>query len=485
MSALIPYGIGLLAAVLKSSGFTTAVFDATMYKSGTNDPNIDKVKTGMVKPFDYSERNIKLKTTDMYEDLRKKVEEFQPNLIAITSVESTYFLALELLKSIKSFRIPCVYGGVFATFAPEEIISNDGVDFVCRGEGEGALLELCQKMSRREDVTNIANLWVKKDDKIYKNVLRNPIDLDTLPFPDYDDFDDMAIYRPMTGKIWRMLGIETARGCPYSCSYCNSPSSSDLYNEQTGQTFYRQKSIYRIIEELKFLKKKYEVEFLYILADTFLSLKEDILKEFAQMYKDIDVPFWMNTRPETVTEKKMNILEGMKIHRMGMGVEHGNEEFRKKMLNRRISNSKIIRAFEIASNANCSVTSNNMIGFPGETRELVFDTINFNRQLPEKVEATGAFIFSPFRGTPLRDIAIRLKQLDPGTIVSMNYTSGTALNLPGLSQEELVGLTRVFSFYMKFPETMYEQISIAEKFDEDGENMYLKLLKQYQEEFLN
>jgi len=483
MSALIPYSIGILTAVLKNEGFITDVFDATRYKNNTNDPNIDKVKTGMVKPFDYSERGIVLQEFDMFEALKEKVENFQPNLIAITSVESTYSMAIDLLKSIGKYNIPCIFGGVFATFAASEVISNDEVTYVCRGEGEGALLELCKKMANKKDCKNINNLWVKKNNKIYKNPLRPPVDLNSLPLPNYDDFDDMAFFRPMTGSIYRMLGVETERGCPFTCTYCNSPRNSELY-KKNGFNFYRRKDISKIIEEMLFLKNKYKAEFFYILTDSFTAMSENKMTEFSEMYQDVNLPFWMNTRPETITPQKMMLLEKMKLHRMGMGVEHGNENYRKKVLKRKVSNKTLIDAFKLASDSNCSVTANNMIGFPDETRELVFDSIHFNRQLPGKVESTGAFIFTPFRGTPLRDIAVKLGHLDPNTIANMNYTAGSVLKLPGLSQEELMGLTRVFSFYVKFPENMFENIKIAEKFDTEGEKMYAKILKQYQKEYL-
>ena len=50
-----------------------------------------------------------------------------------------------------------------------------------------------------------------------------------MPFPDWDLFDPGSIYRPMQGKIWRCVGLETQRGCPYTCTYCNSPGNNVFY----------------------------------------------------------------------------------------------------------------------------------------------------------------------------------------------------------------------------------------------------------------
>ena len=43
------------------------------------------------------------------------------------------------------------------------------------------------------------------------------------------------------------------------------------------------------------------------------------------MYKEIKLPFWMQTRPETVNEEKLKKLKDVGLMRMAFGLEHGNE----------------------------------------------------------------------------------------------------------------------------------------------------------------
>jgi len=77
MSALAPQGIGYLSAVLKDAGFTVDLFDSTFYTSSmTTDTNEEKVHLSIVKPFSWKDRNIRPKTTDMFGDFNKMVEEF-------------------------------------------------------------------------------------------------------------------------------------------------------------------------------------------------------------------------------------------------------------------------------------------------------------------------------------------------------------------------------------------------------------------------
>ena len=52
-------------------------------------------------------------------------------------------------------------------------------------------------------------------------------------------------------------------------------------------------------------------------------------------------------------------------------------------LKRNVKDEVQIRAFEIASQHKYTSCANSIIGMPDETRELIFDTINFVRKLPE------------------------------------------------------------------------------------------------------
>ena len=101
MSALAPQGIGCLSAVLKAAGFNVALFDSTFYTTSmTTDTNEEKVHLSIVKPFSWKDRNIQPKTADMFEDFKKMVEEFQPDLLAYSVVENTWFIADKILNCL-------------------------------------------------------------------------------------------------------------------------------------------------------------------------------------------------------------------------------------------------------------------------------------------------------------------------------------------------------------------------------------------------
>ena len=91
----------------------------------------------------------------------------------------------------------------------------------------------------------------------------------------------------------------------------------------------------------------------------------------------------MNTRAETISEKRAKDLEDMNMLRCNIGIEHGNAEYRKKYLRRNVSDEVQIKAFEFMADKKYKAVANCIIGMPDENRELIFDTIRFVRKLPK------------------------------------------------------------------------------------------------------
>ncbi len=488
MSALMPQSIGIFTSLFKQEGYILDLFDCTYYQDidsltlGKN-TNEEKVENRNVHKYDnkeWHEKGVKPKN-GIVEDFKNKVLEFNPDLILVSVLESTYFLAIDLLKSIPANKrnYKTLFGGVFATYASEKVIKNDMVDYVCRGEGEDAVIEMVNALCSGGRIDNIKNFTVKGEGNIYRNGMRPPVDIDTVPIPDWDLFEKGSLYRPMQGKIWRAVGLETQRGCPYTCTFCNSPSNNVEYKAETGGKFHRKKSIKRLKKELDFLVKKYDPNLIYFVVDTFLAMSNREFDELKELYSDYKIPFWMNTRAETITEYRAAGLEEMNMLRMNIGIEHGNYEYRKNYLKRNVKNEVQIRAFEIASQHKYASCANSIIGMPDETRDLIFDTINFVRKLPDNIDATGAFIFAPYHGTPLRELAIKKGYINDDEICSLSNTSESMLRMNSISKEEIQGLAKVFSLYIKFPKERWPEIKIAEKSDKEGNSMMEKLGKEF------
>ena len=97
----------------------------------------------------------------------------------------------------------------------------------------------------------------------------------------------------------------------------------------------------------------------------------------------------------------MKLLKEIGCARISFGIEHGNEGFRRKWIDRPVSDDLMIKNFKIVEDSGIPFSVINILGFPHETRELAFDTIEFNRKV--NANDRNAYAFTPFHGTPLRN----------------------------------------------------------------------------------
>ena len=480
MATLVPINLSILYPCLKSKGFQVELFDTTFYKTEEESFEQRRVELLQIKEFNLEERGITYIETDIHQDLIKKVETFKPDLIAITMVEDTFPLAKSLLDSIKRYDFTVIAGGVFVSLVPKEVINLPTVDMLCIGEGEEPLVELCERMYRGEDYSNIQNLWVKREGKIIKNPLRKLVDINQLPYLDYDIFEKKRLVRPMFGKNYTMIHVEMDRGCPYDCTYCEAPQLRRLFQENGCGNYYRRKTVDRIMEELRHLVKKYSPDYINFNAESFLARPLSELKELAEHYKEIGLPFWCQSRPETVTEENIKILKEMNCQNLQFGIEHGNEEFRTRVLNRHYTNKQMIDAFKIVEKYKIKYTVNNIIGFPDETRELIFDTIEANRQI--NPTTINCFLFTPYKGTYLHKYCVEKGYLTDEDQVHQ-LVGGAELKMPSITYQELLGSQRTFPLYAKMPKKEWYKIKLAKKFDAEGNQMFRQLRKVYYERY--
>jgi radical SAM superfamily enzyme YgiQ (UPF0313 family) len=135
-----------------------------------------------------------------------------------------------------------------------------------------------------------------------------------------------------------------------------------------------------------------------------------------------------------------------------------------------MSNETIIKAIDvIKNNSNIRVSVNNIVGFPFETRENIFKTIELNRQVNADTRMVN--IFNPFKGTKLRQMAVEAgfisADMDAG-----DYRSDYLLDMPQLSKEELKGLHKAFLLYVNFPKFLWPLIKYCEKDNEFGNKLF-------------
>ena len=146
---------------------------------------------------------------------------------------------------------------------------------------------------------------------------------------------------------------------------------------------------------------------------------------------------------------------------------------------RPLKNGILTEKFKIIAEAGIPFSINNIIGFPNETRELIFETIELNRQI-SAYDALTVSCFVPYHGTVLRDRAVEQGLVDKDSIVCDLHHS--TLNMPQLPVEEIDGLLRTFPLYVHFDKSVWPDIKRAETFDDEGDEIFRRLSTRYQEE---
>ena len=477
-----PSNLAILSACLKEANIDVKLFDCTLYKQVdiiTQDKTREKL--GQVKKTNV-EDYIHCKTEDPYEDFVKIVDEFKPDLIAVTLIDSTISFAHSFLDKIKDKNIPVVAGGVGTTFLYKKILNSGYVKYACIGEGEKAIVELAQKIQRKEDTTNIKNIYTM-DDKgfIIMNPLRKLVHLDDLPVPDFSIYEYDRFYRPFMGEIVRMLQVDIDRGCPFICTYCAAPTLRVKYKRENCGNYYRVKNWDKVFDELNFLIKEHNINCLWISSETFLALPLKKFKIFAERYKnEIHLPFWCQSRLDTFDPEKIRLLADMGCKAMSVGLEHGSEKIRFNLLHKNIPNSMVLDAIRTISQYDIIVTVNNMIGFPDETREDIFETVNLNRKINEIMggkHTINVFTFIPFSGTELRRISIEKGYVNEDVDIPISFFNESMLTMPSLSKNEIKMLEKTLALYIFLPKEYWSDIKIAEQDDEEGNIMFEKLIK--------
>jgi len=372
-----------------------------------------------------------------------RLRQDSPDMVAFSAMTNGFHYAKEMAGWVKEFSgdVTVLCGGIHATLDPEDVISVGAIDYVCRGEGEEPMVELCDALDKGKSPNYIANIWLRDDERVIRNKVRSTYqDLDRFPHPDRDifDFDNLLTTKESFATF---LG---GRGCPFACAYCANHGMKDLYPNK-GQ-YIRFKTVDRLMDEIEVVLKRYPYIKYVAFSDDILPLKIDWLREFAEKYKArIGRPFKCNINPMLVKDETISLLHAAGCTMVEIGVESGNEKIRREVLNRKITNEGMLKATRLIRSFGMKIATYNMVGVPGESIREIRDTIKLNGLIgPEKMYA---FIFYPYPGTRLHAFCKKEGLLTESRFDT--YAEGTILKSKTLTEKEVVFGHRFFRSFAK------------------------------------
>ncbi|HDM25016.1 MAG TPA: B12-binding domain-containing radical SAM protein [Thermoplasmatales archaeon] len=353
-------GTILLATILKQYGYKTKVF------------------VEEIAPIDWSE----IKKAD---------------IVCISTLTATAIRAYYLAKKIREMNILVVMGGPHVTFLPEEALSF--ADFVVKGEGEVAILELLEALEGKRAFSKVKGLSWQENKKFYHNEVSPFIsNLDELPHSDFSLIHGW--HKGIKGLVKKIIPVQTSRGCPYNCKFC---SVTQMFGRKI-----RYRSVEHVINELKQYDDHHYHIFFY--DDNFIADPKKA-ESLLLAIKDEGFSFSWSTQvrvdiaryPKLLSLAKETHCDGFYI-----GFESVNPESLVEM-NKRQSVKDIIRAISEINKCQFHIHGMFIFGLDKDTQTVIDNTVQF--ALKHKIGSVQFAILTPLPGTPVYEEMSKNKRL--------------------------------------------------------------------------
>ncbi len=342
---------------------------------------------------------VESKDKDIYESLCEKLESGKYLYIGISSMTSAFPAAIKVAKTIRRLcpQTPIVLGGAHVSgVGPQCIEDHPEIDFLCIGEGEITSLELARALEQENpDLATINGLvWRGSQGKIMVNSPRAfHLNIDDFPFPARHlvDFEDFSIHSHVVAGGGASATVITSRGCPFGCIFCSA--------HLTDGKKYRFHSDDYIITELRLLKEKWNVSYVFFEDDTLTVVKKRLTRLCERIKKEkLNLDFGCFSRVDVFDEKTAKLLNESGFRMVIFGIESGVPEILKK-IGKSANIEQARRAIELCAKYKIKSYASFVVGFPFESKRDIEQTIAFGKSLNASVLTFNPLV--PFPGTPL------------------------------------------------------------------------------------
>ena len=317
----------------------------------------------------------------------------RPKLVGIYVNLMTRRNALKLIAKAKEVGATVVLGGPEPANYAEEYLAR-GADIIVSGEGEKALEALIPHLSRHglSNLDAVPGIHFRGEDgAVVSTPARSQIsDLDAQPFPDRSAIDlEQYLSTWQTHHGVRSVSLITARGCPYTCSWC----SHSVY----GRT-HRRRSPENVADEIEMVRERYQPNQLWYADDVF-TIHAKWLERFAGELKrrGLHYPFETITREDRLNETIVKTLAAMGCYRLWIGAESGSQRILDGM-ERRTNAARMRDMIRLVKSHGIRAGTFIMVGYEGETwNDIKLTADHLRDAAPDDVLTTLSY---PIKGTP-------------------------------------------------------------------------------------
>ncbi len=377
-------------------------------------------------------------TTD---EIIARAEDFDPDVIGITSMTIEYEAAHRTAQAFKKRwpDRPVLLGGPYPSSDPDTPIQDPNIDFVFIGEADYNFVRWVEAFTGDGDFSQVPGIRYRRNGEIISTPRGGFIaDLDELPEPAWDLIDlekhfekKWLVSRTMNPhqKNTRVVPLMTSRGCPFKCSYCHN-----LFGKRV-----RKRSVDRVIAEMKMLKEKYGIEEIEFIDDIFnvdIPRAKEIFRRIIEADLQMNFSFPNGLRSDMFDRELLELMKQGGVYRLVFAIESGSPRIQK-IMHKNLNLAKAQQNITLADKMGFFCGGFFMMGFPTETEDEIWKTINFARK--SKLQTATFLIVQPFPGTEFWNQALEAgMKLEKGY---MNFYEVT-INLSKVPAERLDKLRR-------------------------------------------
>ena len=309
---------------------------------------------------------------------------------------------LALLKDAGK-KMKTVLYGIHPSALPQRTLSEEPLDFICRGEVFYTIVNLVEsiKADNCEGLKKIPGLWFNSNGIIHDGGWGQLIDnLDTMPVAAWDLLP-MDKYRAHNWHCFDRLNarspyatIYTSLGCPFACTYCNI---SALYSGKPG---IRLRSPDQIIKDIDLLVNKYNIANIKIVDELFVLNEKhtaglcDLI--IAKKYK---LNIWAYARIDTVKKSLLIKLKKAGVNWLAYGIESASDKLRGNVTKGQFNRENVKKNVALTHACGINVLGNFMFGLPYDDMDTIKDTYEFAKEL--KCEYANFYVTMAYPGSRL------------------------------------------------------------------------------------
>jgi radical SAM superfamily enzyme YgiQ (UPF0313 family) len=239
------------------------------------------------------------------------------------------------------------------------------------GEGEVTTVDLCNTLEKDGNLDKVEGIIFRGFNKWTQTKPRDEImDLDSLPYPDYDGFG-MSHYlslpphdigNAINSRTYYLIG---SRSCPYQCTFCF---------HSTGKK-YRQRSIEEVVNEVEMMVSRYNIEHT-MFNDELFARRVDRVKIIDDTAKMLNITWGANFRVDDINEELIDILKNSNCVSLTLGLESASNKILKSM-RKNTTVEQIDNALKLIYDAGIPVHGCFILGDIEETYDTAAETINY------------------------------------------------------------------------------------------------------------